>query len=702
MRAATCLLAVGHPAAAAADCGLLPTADRPRAMPREVTATDLLRLRDVGQPDSSGFGLTGPFDVSPDGKQVAFVVMRDDPQANRRCRGVVTLTLGSGRARLLDEGGEDILAVNRLRGAQIYQGSPKIVVPLWSPDQKGIAYLRRDAGVVQAWLVPVSGGSARAVSRGDSNVEALQWSVDGKGLILARRHDEIRLTQALDREGESGYLYDARVWPSFGPRPRLPTGSPITATYLDLATGEERAASPQEAGRLGGAIGDFTLVKAEATDGARSAGSRSSEMGAAGGQRIVARLTDGSDYVCSAEACAGRVLNLWWDGGDLLILRREGWANRFVALYRWHPGRAAPRRLLRTDDALQGCASAPGELVCTAESLVRPRRIVAIDKRSGAVRTAFDLNPEFRTIALGTAHRLTWRNARGQEARGDLALPAGLKAGARVPLVIVQYTSDGFLRGGTGDEYPIWLLARDGIAILRIEKTRYAGPDPAAGAAPGHQGPWADRWDLLSTVEAGIDTVIAMGVADPDRIGITGLSDGATTVAFALINGRHYAAAAMSSCCTEPESMMIYGGAKLAESLHADGFPLLTEHDTGFWKPMSIAQSAEHVTTPLLMQLADNEFDLALPAFTALHELSRPVEMYVFPDEYHVKIQPRHRLAVYQRNVDWFDFWLLGRRDPDPTKAGQYARWDLMRQTRPRASGFTAAPAPTPRHRQIP
>jgi hypothetical protein len=53
--------------------------------------------------------------------------------------------------------------------------------------------------------------------------------------------------------------------------------------------------------------------------------------------------------------------------------------------------------------------------------------------------------------------------------------------------------------------------------------------------------------------------------------------------------------------------------------------------------------------------------------------------MYVFPHEYHIKWQPVHRLAIYRRNIDWFDFWLRGVEDPDPSKAAQYLRWRRMR-----------------------
>ena len=35
-------------------------------------------------------------------------------------------------------------------------------------------------------------------------------------------------------------------------------------------------------------------------------------------------------------------------------------------------------------------------------------------------------------------------------------------------------------------------------------------------------------------------------------------------------------------------------------------------------------------------------------------------DLYIFPHETHQKFQPRHKLAAYERNLDWFRFWLQG------------------------------------------
>jgi hypothetical protein len=44
-----------------------------------------------------------------------------------------------------------------------------------------------------------------------------------------------------------------------------------------------------------------------------------------------------------------------------------------------------------------------------------------------------------------------------------------------------------------------------------------------------------------------------------------------------------------------------------------------------------------------------------------------------------LKVEPRHRLAVYERNLDWFRYWLQNYRDPDKAKAAQYDRWDKLK-----------------------
>ncbi len=69
------------------------------------------------------------------------------------------------------------------------------------------------------------------------------------------------------------------------------------------------------------------------------------------------------------------------------------------------------------------------------------------------------------------------------------------------------------------------------------------------------------------------------------------------------------------------------------------------------------------------------ELDYALPLVRSLR-----ADLYVFPNEPHIMFRPRHKLAVYERNLDWFRFWLQGFEDNDPRKSEQYKHWRSMKE----------------------
>src|SRR3546814_16475880 len=83
----------------------------------------------------------------------------------------------------------------------------------------------------------------------------------------------------------------------------------------------------------------------------------------------------------------------------------------------------------------------------------------------------------------------------------------------------------------------------------------------------------------------------------------------------------------------------------------------------------------------MLMQVPEQEFIQTLDYAVPLMREQR-ADVYVFPNEPHIKFQPRHKLAIYERNLDWFRFWLQGFEDNDPRNAEKYAHCRAMR-TRP-------------------
>jgi hypothetical protein len=100
------------------------------------------------------------------------------------------------------------------------------------------------------------------------------------------------------------------------------------------------------------------------------------------------------------------------------------------------------------------------------------------------------------------------------------------------------------------------------------------------------------------------------------------------------------------------------------------------------WRLLSPALNVDRIRAPVLMQLPEQEGATVRELYARLTNSPTPAELYLFPHEPHIKVQPRHIYAVNVRNLDWFRFWLQGYEDPDPAKAAQYRRWRVLDERR--------------------
>ena len=693
--ASAALLSAAPASAAPLDCAarLLPRS--PATLGAPVTAAALVELLDFGRADSSLEG-EAPFSVSRDGHSAVMAVRRADPESDSYCIGIALVRLdGSGPPRLLDTGGELMLMTHDVRDApDIVNGSADPRTPLWSPDGRRVAYLRRDGRSTQLWVVGLDGAPARQVTHFATDATGFRWTADGRSLLVETRPGLVGGQAAIDAEGRSGFLFDHRFWTLSDDRPRPPLPIPVE-TFLVDADGSSQprpVAAPATPGMPAGA-----LLAARSPSGA-TAWTSLIDANTPFGAAVLHVAVNGRERSCSA-VCAQGVGGLWWSApGVLLFMTAGSPANGGrTRLYRWDVmSDQQPARMLDTVDALFGCALVQQSLVCAHETATRPRTIVGLDPATGTMTTLFDPNPDFAARRVGEVRRLSLTRG-GATTYGDLVLPPDHRPGQRVPLVVVQYTSRGFLRGGTGNDVPIYLLAARGFAVLSFQRPAML---PAAVAAPSlaaaqriNIAHWTERRMIVGTLESGVDAAIATGAIDPAAIGITGLSDGAVTAQYALLHSRRFKAAAIASCCDDPASAMSAAGLSYRDAVLAWGYAPPGSSDRAFWQPYSLARNAGRMRTPLLIQVPDAEYRLALETYSALQLHNAPVEMYVFPDEHHVKSHPAHRLAIYDRYVAWFDFWLRGQESLDSADRNEMARWRILREkaTQPLASAAARA-----------
>lgn len=677
-------IAVAHATPATCIERLLPPPREAAAGPRAITAQDLIELRDFGRVE----GATDAFSISPDGRYAALTLRRADVATDSYCIGLVLVALdGSASPRLLDVGGELILSVTDIFGIEaVVTGAVKQGNPVWSPDGRSLAFLRRDQGASRAWVVGLDGRPATPVPGQVDDVLGIAWSEDGRSLLLTTMPALRAQNAEIDREAATGYYYDERFRLSADTRPHPRSPLPRQTVRVDHVTGvvQDEPQPGIRGPRASDRRPDGATLFAGSPAGNRAWLALPTPAQPFGGAKLHVEA-GGRELICADAICNGPIAGLWWFSPDELIVMRGGTSSNGgrTAFFRWHVrADRPPVRLFETTDLLASCQLAAGSLLCARESATRPRTIVELDLNTGETRPIFDPNPHMADVVLGSVQRIRWVDGNGVPSFGDLVLPPSHKPGDKHPMIIVQYLSRGFLRGGTGDDYPIQLLATHGFAVLSFQKPE---PLPAMLAAGDENAAqrinvtgWAERTRIFRSLDAGIDTAVSTGSIDPDRIGITGFSDGASTVQFALNHSNRFKVAAISSCCDEP-GMMFVAGPSYASSGARWGYPPAGSDGRAFWKPQSLALNADRMRVPLLMQVSDSEVRGAAETFAALKAHGAPVEMYVFPDENHIKSHPAHRFAVYTRGVAWFDFWLQDIASPITGRKSEIDRWAKMR-----------------------
>ena len=174
---------------------------------------------------------------------------------------------------------------------------------------------------------------------------------------------------------------------------------------------------------------------------------------------------------------------------------------------------------------------------------------------------------------------------------------------------------------------------------------------------------WGDT--DAADVHAALDHVIALGLADPDRLGALGLSYGGFMVNWLVGTTDRFRAAVSENGVTNQIATWANSdsGPEYVRAAQM-GDPFTPEGVEQLWR-QSPLRNVGAIRTPLLMFQA--EADLRCPPqdneqlFISLRYLRRTVEYVLYPDESHVYAssgRPDRRIDRMTRMLDWFDRYL--------------------------------------------
>jgi dipeptidyl aminopeptidase/acylaminoacyl peptidase len=655
-----------------------------KTAPRPLSSMNLLKLRDL-------HGIQ----ISPDGKHVAFVVGQAVYESNSYRTGLFVVGTQEGSKPV------SLGTAGPPRWDQIGQWSPE--APQWSPDSSEIYYRLKSAGIWQVWKWKLEGRAPIQITSAEHGVQSFQLSPDGTELamVVAKpcRDDRQQLA-------EHGILYDGKL--SMGkPTPILdqilkirsgdtwPGGAETTETWMhDLRNGSERKATQKEVDAYsswegvpsGNAftakeIEEQNIIAVKISPDATKIVYQRLEVdpaeSAAWSFPLLLKSTSGGEPPIVLTPGIYYVDQYWWapDSQEIYYAKYDG-DGYSARLMRMAVAGGAPQEVLNTNDhLLEYSADHLGRfLACSRENSTTPAEVAVADLSTGKIRTLVNVNPELQNIQLNPAQRIDFSNKYGDHFWGHLVLPPNYEPGKHYPLIITTYDdSDEFLRGGVGDEYPIQIFAANGFAVLDFNSGRFRKLVGFESASLMLQSP-------MEGIAAAVDKLTDLGIVDSARVGITGLSFGAGLVDYCISHTNLFHAAIESGGgAWDPFMYFLVSDNIRASDLSLFGLGPPEGEWAAKWQRMSTSLNVQNIFSPLLINAADSEYIDDMQLITTLRRKKKPVEMFIYAGELHEKNQPKHRYEIYDRNVDWLNFWLRDVEDRDPAKQEQYRRWQEMR-----------------------
>jgi dipeptidyl aminopeptidase/acylaminoacyl peptidase len=290
-------------------------------------------------------------------------------------------------------------------------------------------------------------------------------------------------------------------------------------------------------------------------------------------------------------------------------------------------------------------ATHPEDLWIAGEDFLSPRRLTRI-------------NPALEGFTYGTTRLVEW-SGNGKTLRGALLTPAGYEPGKRYPTIVNVY-------GGSSRSNSLFRFGLSGAGVENMQIFATRGYAMLLPDTPIDLEKHAPMSQIAAGVLPGVDRVVEMGVADPDRLGVMGHSYGGYSTLSLVVQSPRFQAAIASASMSNLISM--YGKFQNGES---GGIGYLEKGQGNMgdtpWKEREryIANSPffflDRVQTPVL--LVHGGLDVpenAEQTYVALKRLGKPVELAIYEGEQHWEGTwgYANQVDYWKRMLAWFGRYL--------------------------------------------
>lgn len=625
----------------------------------------------------------GPVVPSPDGTRAAFVVSE--------------AVIEGEKSEWLSQ--VHVATADGSRAVQLTRGEKSATQPRWSPDGHWIAFLSARGGErPQLFRIPVDGGEAEQLTSGKSGITIYDWSPDGKSIAFVMPDPKTEEEEKAAKEKRDPRVVDEDVKlarlhvillekDSEGKRtPKKLTEGAMHVTGLDWSPDSSAIAFSHQRTPKVFDQNDISIVSLQGGEPkplVATAAQEADPLFSPDGRSIAYATTDDPPTwgfttwlrVIAREGGTPRPLAntfdeqpnlLGWaaDGRGLYVQESHGTINRisFLPIDGGQPSIVTPDTVNANQSVMNRAATAVGFVHTWSEQPPEPHMARLQQPFEMKQIAKVQALPSAEEAPLGRTEALTWKAPDGTAIEGLLTYPVGYTTGQRVPLLVVVHggPTGVFTRYYTGmpSPYPIPVFASRGYAVLRCNVRGSSGYGRKFRYANYRDWGGGDFRDIMS----GVDHVISMGVADPERLGIMGWSYGGYMTSWVITQTKRFKAASVGAGVT---NLMSFTGTADIPGFIPDYFGGEFWDVLDRWRARSAMFNIKGVTTPTLIQ--HGEEDRRVPVsqgyelYNALVRQKVTTKMVVYPRQPHGIQEPKLLKDAADRNVEWFERWVPGR-----------------------------------------
>lgn len=602
--------------------------------------------------------------IAPDGKSIVVAVSRANLKDNRYDTQLVQVNVETKAQKILTR-----------RQATQHE---------WSPDGTRLAFLAPEEGKQQIWVLPIDGGEAVQVSKSATGVESYEWRPDGKAFVYraveeapkkegeekANRSFEADVNYLLTEAPRSSHLWLLPV--EGGESKRLTSGSWSAVGGLfwspdgkKIAFGHQPGAGPRYWMDQSSRVLDVETMAVSPLSG--KDGLESLTGFSPDGKYVAYSWPRDGDtrYVNEiwvAPASGGPARNLTraldsgafaqWapDSKSLFVFTQQG-TNSVM----WLQPLDGPARRLDIGGMGGGGASVSksGRLALVATEAGRPSELYYKDTPDSPPQRLTDFNGHIAALELGKQEPLRWRGPDNFDMDGIVTYPPDYQPGKAYPLVLVIH---GGPRGaslvGFGSR-PQWLASHGWVVF----EPNYRGSSNLgnafqaaiwndAGAGPGR--------DVMS----GVDLLIKKGIADANRMAVSGWSYGGYMTTWLLGNyPTRWRAGVAGAAVTDHVDQYAFSDIHSPVATYYGGSPFTDPKRLQAYRDQAPITYASKIKAPTLVLSDTGDARVPITESFMLYHVLRDngvkTKFIAYPVSGHSPSDPIHQRDINRRWAEW-------------------------------------------------